>query len=295
MSVLFSARAGVALALVPLGLFLFPFSAAGQALTAHWDFSPATDQVVSCEACVGTQSLTCDDVRWTVPAMQNWFTFTATPGVLHLVTVRAVNGHGPGPFASEIGVSIPLLSPIADRSDGVGAPVAIDPVVTDPDGSSLSFSANDLPPGLTLDAGSGRISGALAAVGTYRPTVTVRDANGSDAHSFAWTITTSGTDGGGGTSPMPGAALSFPPTTPQAVGTAVALSASGQGGSGTPMYRFWVQPWGGSWQIVQDWSFSATHTWRPAAPGGYNLTVYGRTGSSGDGDVSASKTFVARD
>ncbi len=58
------------------------------------------------------------------------------------------------------------------------------------------------------------------------------------------------------------------------------------------MYRFWVQPWGGQWQIVQDWSPSATHTWRPAAPGGYNLTVYGRTGS-GDGDVSTSRTFVA--
>ncbi len=97
------------------------------------------DEVVSYEACVGTQPLTCDDVRWTVPATQNWFTFTATPGVLHLVTVRAVNDYGFGPFAHEIGVSIPRMSPIADRSDGVGVPVTVDPMVTDPDGSGHAF------------------------------------------------------------------------------------------------------------------------------------------------------------
>ena len=90
---------------------------------------------------------------------------------------------------------------------------------------------------------------------------------------------------------MTSVGVAFSLSTPQVVGTTVTITARGQGGSGTPMYRFWVQPWGGAWQIVQDWSPSTSYAWRLAAAGGYNVTIYGRNGAVGDGDVNNSRTF----
>lgn len=273
---------------------LLPAFAIAQTVTTAWDLSPASDAVTAYEMCVGTRSLSCDDVRWSLPPTQNWFSFTLTRGVLHLITVRGVSGNGAGPYAPEIRVSTPRLSPIADRSDAVDAAVTIDPAVADPDGGGVAFTAFALPPGISIDGRSGRLTGRPTTAGTYRPTLTVSDAFGSDTQSFAWTVTTGGTGTGTGTatSPMTSVTLSFTPSSSQPVGTAIALSAQGQGGSGTPMYRFLVQPWGGQWQVVQDWSSSAAYTWRPATAGGYNLSAAGRMGSSGDG-VSTNATFVA--
>ncbi|MEP7116614.1 MAG: putative Ig domain-containing protein [Acidobacteriota bacterium] len=254
------------------------------------------DAVQSYEVCIGTRSMACDTVRWTVGPAQNWLPFTLTPGVLHLFTVRAISAEGPGPFAAELRVSMPRLAAIPDRSDATGTAVAVDVAATDPDGSGVTFTATNLPAGMSIDGRSGRLSGTPSTSGLYRPSITVSDALASDTQSFAWTITTVSGNGGGGSSgitPMTSVAVGFSSSTPQAVGTAVAITARGQGGNGTPMYRFWVQPWGGAWQVVQDWSAASTYTWRLPAAGGYNVTVYGRNGTAGNGDVSASRTFEA--
>lgn len=272
--------------LLAASMTLVPTLALAQTVTATWDFSPASEAVVSYEACVSTSSLACDDVRWSMQSAQNWFSFTPTRGVLHLVTVRAVSSDGAGPYAPEIPISTPRLSPIADRLGAVGAATTFDPHVTDPDGSGVSFTAVHLPPGISIDGRSGRLSGTPTTTGTYRPTITVADAIGSDAQSFAWAITAGGTSGGG--SAMTYIDLSFSGT--QALGSAIVLSATGQGAS-TPMYRFWAQPWGGTWQIVQDWSASSTFSWRPTVAGGYNLTADGRGQASGNADVTTSRTI----
>jgi hypothetical protein len=269
-------------------LLCIPVSSFAQSMTATWDPSPASDAVTAYETCVGTRSLACDTVRWTVDRLQQSFTFTPVRGVLHLVTVRAVSQAGAGPYAQEIAVSTPRLNAIADRSDPSGSAVAAALAISDPDGSGVTFSATNLPPGLTIDAGTGRLSGTPTTTGTYRPTVTVADAFGSDVQSFGWTITAPGSSGAG--SAMSAISFSFSPAARQAVGAPVVVSASGQGGS-TPTYRFWVQPWGGSWQIGQDWSAASSWTWRPLTVGGYNVTVDGRGRSTGEADVTSSATF----
>src|SRR5712692_3375337 len=68
--------------------------------------------------------------------------------------------------------------------------------------------------------------------------------------------------------------LTTTPASPQAVGSVVALTAT-TGGCPSPLYRFWIQPPGGTWTTVQDYSTVSTYGWntsgRPA--GTYQLEV----------------------
>ena len=120
-----------------------PTLSLAQSATAAWDLNPAQEGVQSYEVCIGTRSLACDAVRWSVGPAQNWFQFTLTSGVLHLVTVRAVSAQGPGAFAAEIGVSTPRLSPIPDRTNATGTPVVVDVTMTDPDNSGVTFTVGN--------------------------------------------------------------------------------------------------------------------------------------------------------
>ncbi len=60
---------------------------------------------------------------------------------------------------------------------------------SDPDGDPLTFGASGLPPGLSLNASTGTISGTATAAGTYSVTASVSDGQSSDSESFTWTVT----------------------------------------------------------------------------------------------------------
>ena len=79
-----------------------------------------------------------------------------------------------------------------------------------------------------------------------------------------------GATGGGG--PMTGVSLTTDLANPQPTGTTIALTGTGSGGATPYAYRFWVQPWGGAWQIVRDWGPEATYVWTAAVVGGCNLS-----------------------
>jgi len=69
-------------------------------------------------------------------------------------------------------------------------------------------------------------------------------------------------------------------TSPQASGTPITLTASGQGGSGSYEYRFWLNS-GSGYSIVQDYGAANTLVWTPAATGNYDILVDVRnTGST---------------
>jgi len=57
-------------------------------------------------------------------------------------------------------------------------------------GKTLTYSATDLPFGLTLNASTGAISGKPTMAGTYLTTVTVNDGSGASSVNFSWTIGT---------------------------------------------------------------------------------------------------------
>ncbi|NUS16681.1 MAG: alpha-L-arabinofuranosidase [Streptomyces sp.] len=63
-------------------------------------------------------------------------------------------------------------------------------------GQTLAFTANGLPPGLSISS-SGRITGTPTTAGTYSVTVTATDSTGAQGTaSFVWTVAGSGSTGG---------------------------------------------------------------------------------------------------
>ncbi|MDT7834249.1 Ig-like domain-containing protein [Aquabacterium sp. OR-4] len=85
----------------------------------------------------------------------------------------------------------PTAGPLADHSNAVGTPVSFNAgaVFADADGDALQFSATGLPPGLSLDAATGLISGTPSTPGSFAVTVSAADGNGgSVSQSFVWTV-----------------------------------------------------------------------------------------------------------
>ena len=78
-----------------------------------------------------------------------------------------------------------------NRTDAEGAVISLDANATDPDGNPLTYSATNLPSGITINASSGVISGTLSATssGTYNVVITVSDGSLTDTDPFTWTVT----------------------------------------------------------------------------------------------------------
>ena len=97
------------------------------------------------------------------------------------ITIRAVND---GPVI--------LIAP-SDQVNQVGDVVMLLILASDPDTAedALSFSAQNLPPGIAVDGQRGLISGTLAAdaAGIYQVVTTVSDGALSDSVQFQWTVT----------------------------------------------------------------------------------------------------------
>jgi hypothetical protein len=89
---------------------------------------------------------------------------------------------------------LPEISDPAHLSTQVHAEdqvVSLSVLAFDLDGQSLTYSATGLPPGLTIGATSGLISGTTPfdTAATYTPKITVLDGEGNGVRDFFWTIT----------------------------------------------------------------------------------------------------------
>ena len=83
---------------------------------------------------------------------------------------------------------------VLDRTDAEGALISLDAGATDLDGDALIYAATNLPAGLSINTGTGLISGTIAssaaASSPYSVSVTVRDGATVDAtDTFTWTVT----------------------------------------------------------------------------------------------------------
>ncbi|MEO8682904.1 MAG: putative Ig domain-containing protein, partial [Vicinamibacterales bacterium] len=82
----------------------------------------------------------------------------------------------------------PTLDEIHDQSSRLGASVRLQLDARDPDGDRLTFSATELPAGLTI-SNAGVISGTIGgSARTYHVTVTVSDGQVQDSERFDWEV-----------------------------------------------------------------------------------------------------------
>jgi hypothetical protein len=128
------------------------------------------------------------------------FTFTsATPGQRYCFAVSAylLSSREEGLNSTEVcGYSNapPILLNPGDQTSQVGQPVTLQLQGSDPDSQPLTYAADGLPPGVTVMASTGLISGAATTVGTYSVTARASDGTLTASQSFTWAITTAPDD-----------------------------------------------------------------------------------------------------
>jgi hypothetical protein len=176
------------------------------------------------------------------------------------------------------GVSAPpsLTNPggqVNAENDGVALPLT----ATDPGGLPLTYSATGLPPGLSINASSGRISGAIsstaAANSPYSVTVSASDGVATSPQTFTWTVQRIRVDNPGQQTDLESDAVSLPINAWEPAGAALAYSVTGL-------------PAGLSIGAASG-LISGTVTAGTASPAPYNVTV-----TASDGTSSAGTTFA---
>ncbi|MBN2114624.1 MAG: putative Ig domain-containing protein, partial [Acidimicrobiia bacterium] len=125
--------------------------------------------------------------------------FGVAAGSPYRVTVAAADDGSPslvagGNFTWSIGNvdRPPVLGSLPDREGEVGEEVSAALSATDPDGDALTWSATGLPPGVSLAAGTGRLTGTLTGAGAFTVTVAVTAAGARDTGAFSWVVESPG-------------------------------------------------------------------------------------------------------
>ncbi len=111
-------------------------------------------------------------------------TNTGSGAVMNCTTVAIT------PTASSGSNNPPTVMNPGSLMDTEGDSVSLQIQASDPDaGDSLTYSATDLPIGLSIDSSTGLISGTASTADTYNTVITVADGNGGgDSASFTWTV-----------------------------------------------------------------------------------------------------------
>jgi hypothetical protein len=79
-----------------------------------------------------------------------------------------------------------VINTLCDRTSPLGSPVDQWAIATDSTGSPVTYSASGLPPGLSINAATGEITGSTQATGYNDVHITATDAAGHSASSRFW-------------------------------------------------------------------------------------------------------------
>jgi hypothetical protein len=168
---------------------LFGATAYADTLTLMWD--PNTGSVSGYAVYAGSspQSL---PQRIDVGGATAYTMSNAVPGQQYCFAVAAydtVAGEGPkSPAVCGSSNDFPSLTNPGDLSATVGQATSVQLHGSDPDGQALTYSASGLPPGLSVMAGTGFVSGTPATSGIYPVTASASDGALSDSVSFTWSV-----------------------------------------------------------------------------------------------------------
>ena len=153
--------------------------------------------------------------------------------------------------------TMPTLVNPGNRTDQAGASVDVQLNASDPNGDTLTFAATGLPPGVSIDSTTGRMTGTPTAQGSFNVVVTASDGVNVASASFVWTV--------GAVAPLVIAPL--PPPIPLQSGTTVTFTATANGFNTLYKWDFGD----GSPETVWSPSGSAAHQY--AGAGVYYVTV----------------------
>ena len=153
-----------------------------------WD--PNASTVSGYAVYVGTQSGVYGQ-RYDVGGATSFTYPSATSGQRYCFTVAAYTGVTESPKSSEVcGYSnqFPTLTNPGNQSSTAGQSVSLQLNGVDPDGQPLTYSSTGLPPGLSLMAATGFISGSGTTAGTYSVTVRAFDGVLTTQQAFTWAM-----------------------------------------------------------------------------------------------------------
>ncbi len=110
------------------------------------------------------------------------------------VTVLIVDGKG-GSISQSLIIhidntnTIPSIQTLTDRTDREGISIDLNITSTDIDGDILTYTAVNLPLGITIHPNTGKLEGTLTLPDVYQVRIIVRDGAGNEAtSSFTWTV-----------------------------------------------------------------------------------------------------------
>jgi YVTN family beta-propeller protein len=193
----------------------------------------------------------------------------------------ALNENGVPSHASVLKINVastwnpaitPTLANPGNQSTMVGDAAALQLAASDPNGDELGYGASGLPPGMTLNATTGAISGTPSGSGNYNVVVAASDGLNSATQAFVWTVT----------DPAPLQVIPPPPPAAALAGAEVTYTA---GATNAINAQY-------SWQVddgvATAWSSDPTITHAFTQPGIHYVTVTVRD----DRGVESSHTFV---
>ena len=142
------------------------YSASG--LPAGLSINASTGLISGTPTTAGTSNVTVTATDSTGPSGSTTFSWTVNPVVVNTVTVT-----NPGNQTGTVGTAASLQINASDSASG----------------QTLTYSASNLPAGLSINAQTGLISGTPTSAGTSNVTVTATDTtNASGSANFTWTV-----------------------------------------------------------------------------------------------------------
>jgi len=234
---------------------------AASSLTIAWDANSGQEvagYVVHVGTTPGVYSQSVD-----VGTATSYVHQAVVPGQRYCVAVSAyLAGPTHGPKSAEACGFVdepPVLASPGSQSSVIGQPDAVQLQGSDPDGRPVTYTATSLPAGLSLTKSTGFIAGTPTRAQTVNVTAKVSDGLLSTSRSFTWTVRPL----------LTSATLAADRVAPQPANTPITFTVSATGGSAPYVYCWWLHD-GESWQMLNDWTTSATLTWTPSSANASN-------------------------